>query len=111
LVVWKIDRLGQSSIDVLETARHLREPGIHLVITTLGADTSTPASKLEFGFWLRSVNLRGIRSPSRQGRLGSCNGAEAGRGNPGMKDSTAIRKMVTAKDQAYLNKLLETVAE
>ena len=49
LVVWKVDRLGRNTIEVLQTARDLDQRGVRLVITTLGIDTKTPAGKLMFG--------------------------------------------------------------
>ena len=39
-VVWKVDRLGRSTLD----AR-----GVHIIITTLGVDLKTPAGRLVFG--------------------------------------------------------------
>ena len=36
LVVWKVDRLGRSTLDALQTAKDLDARGVHIVITTLG---------------------------------------------------------------------------
>jgi DNA invertase Pin-like site-specific DNA recombinase len=49
LVVWKVDRLGRSTLDALQVAESLKERGVHIVITTLGVDLATPAGKLVFG--------------------------------------------------------------
>jgi DNA invertase Pin-like site-specific DNA recombinase len=49
LVVWKVDRLGRSTLDALQTAKRLDEAGVRVVITTLGADLKTPAGRLVFG--------------------------------------------------------------
>lgn len=49
LMVWKVDRLGRSTVDALQTAERLNKAGIRIVITTLGVDLSTPAGKLVFG--------------------------------------------------------------
>jgi Enterobacteriaceae phage serine recombinase len=49
LVVWKVDRLGRSTLDALQTARDLDERGVGIVITTLGVDLKTPAGRLVFG--------------------------------------------------------------
>ena len=49
LVVWKVDRLGRSTVDALQTARDLNERGVSIVVTTLGVDLKTPAGKLVFG--------------------------------------------------------------
>jgi DNA invertase Pin-like site-specific DNA recombinase len=49
LVVWKVDRLGRSTLDALQTAKELDERGIHIVVTTLGVDLKTPAGRLVFG--------------------------------------------------------------
>ena len=49
LVVWKVDRLGRSTLDALQTAKELDGRGIHIVITTLGVDLKTPGGRLVFG--------------------------------------------------------------
>jgi len=49
LVVWKVDRLGRSTLDALNTARDLDARGVHIVITTLGVDLKTPSGRLVFG--------------------------------------------------------------
>ena len=49
LVVWKVDRLGRSTLDALTTAKNLDDRGVHIVITTLGIDLKTPAGRLVFG--------------------------------------------------------------
>jgi DNA invertase Pin-like site-specific DNA recombinase len=49
LVVWKIDRLGRSTLDALQTAKDLDARGVSIVITTLGIDLKTPAGRLVFG--------------------------------------------------------------
>ena len=49
LVVWKVDRLGRSTLDALNTAKDLDARGVHIIITTLGVDLKTPAGRLVFG--------------------------------------------------------------
>src|ERR1700760_2700607 len=49
LVVWKVDRLGRSTLDALQTAKDLDARGVHIVITTLGIDLKTPGGRLVFG--------------------------------------------------------------
>jgi DNA invertase Pin-like site-specific DNA recombinase len=49
LIVWKVDRLGRSILDALQTVRDLDERGVHIVITTLGIDLKTPAGRMVFG--------------------------------------------------------------
>ena len=49
LVVWKVDRLGRSTLDALQTAKDLDARGVHIVITTLGVDLKTPGGRLVFG--------------------------------------------------------------
>ncbi|RFP17892.1 recombinase family protein [Duganella sp. BJB488] len=46
LVVYALDRLGRSAIDVLTQINLLSERGIRLVILKQGFDTDTPAGKL-----------------------------------------------------------------
>lgn len=49
LVVWKVDRLGRSTLDALNAARDLDARGVHIVITTLGIDLKKPAGRTVFG--------------------------------------------------------------
>ena len=49
LVVWKVDRLGRSTLDALQTAKDLDERGVHIVITTLGVDLKMPGGRMVFG--------------------------------------------------------------
>jgi DNA invertase Pin-like site-specific DNA recombinase len=49
LVVWKVDRLGRSTLDALSTSKELDARGVRIVITTLGVDLKTPAGRLVFG--------------------------------------------------------------
>jgi DNA invertase Pin-like site-specific DNA recombinase len=49
LVVWKVDRLGRSTLDALRTAQDLDARGVHIVITTLGIDLKTNGGRLVFG--------------------------------------------------------------
>src|ERR1700722_16150345 len=48
LVVWKVDRLGRSTLDALQTAKDLDARGVHIIVTTLGLDLATPTGKLVF---------------------------------------------------------------
>lgn len=50
LVVWKIDRLGRSLREMLETAHMLQERGIKLRSLTEQVDTETPTGRMMFGF-------------------------------------------------------------
>jgi DNA invertase Pin-like site-specific DNA recombinase len=49
LVVWKVDRLGRSVVDALQTAQDLDGRGVRIAITTLGIDLSTNGGRLVFG--------------------------------------------------------------
>lgn len=49
LVVWKVDRLGRSTLDALNTAKDLDARGVAIVITTLGIDLKTAGGRLVFG--------------------------------------------------------------
>jgi DNA invertase Pin-like site-specific DNA recombinase len=49
LVVWKVDRLGRSTLDALQTAKALDDRGVHIVITTLCVDLKTPGGRMVFG--------------------------------------------------------------
>jgi DNA invertase Pin-like site-specific DNA recombinase len=49
LMVWKVDRLGRSTIDALQTAERLTKAGVRIIVTTLGVDLHTPGGRLVFG--------------------------------------------------------------
>jgi DNA invertase Pin-like site-specific DNA recombinase len=48
VLVWAIDRLGRSLIDLLGTIQHLEAVGVDLYIDQQNIDTSTPMGKLIF---------------------------------------------------------------
>jgi len=48
LVVWKLDRLGRSTIGVLDAAEQLAKAGIELVSISEQFDTTTPMGKMFF---------------------------------------------------------------
>lgn len=50
LVVWKIDRLGRSLREMLDTAHGLQERGVKLRSLTEQVDTETPTGRLMFNF-------------------------------------------------------------
>ena len=56
LVVWKVDRLGRSTLEALQTGKELDARGVHIVITTLGIDLKTSAGVRHDG------TNRGIRA-------------------------------------------------
>lgn len=46
VVVWRVDRLGRSLIDVLNTVKLLRERGVHVKSISDGIDPSTTSGRL-----------------------------------------------------------------
>ena len=46
LVVWKLDRLARSVLELAQIAEDFKARGVHLHVITQGADTGTPAGKL-----------------------------------------------------------------
>lgn len=49
LTVWKLDRLGRSTIHLLQILDGLRERGIHFNALTQGIDTNTAVGRMIFG--------------------------------------------------------------
>ena len=49
LVVWKIDRLGRSTVHLLLLLDDLRKRGIGFISITQGIDTTTPIGRMVFG--------------------------------------------------------------
>jgi DNA invertase Pin-like site-specific DNA recombinase len=48
VVVWAIDRIGRSLIDLLGTIQHLEARGVDLYLDQQAIDTTTPSGKLMF---------------------------------------------------------------
>lgn len=46
LVIWKLDRLGRSTVHCIEISNGLRERGVNLIPLTEGIDTSTTSGRL-----------------------------------------------------------------
>src|SRR4028119_938939 len=58
LVVWKVDRLGRSLREMLDTAHKLQEQGVKLRSLTEAIDTETPTGWLMFSARPGSSNSR-----------------------------------------------------
>ena len=56
VVVWKLDRLGRNTLNILETVKSLTDRGVTLVSTTDGIDSSTAAGRMMIGVLVRWPN-------------------------------------------------------
>jgi DNA invertase Pin-like site-specific DNA recombinase len=111
LVVVRIDRLARSVSHLLQVIETLEARGAHFKSLRDPIDTSTPQGMLslqvlgavaQFERALISERTRaGIENARRRGRLP---------GNPGLRarDPQAIRKIRSARDQAQLERLIDT---
>lgn len=80
LVVWKVDRLGRSLREMLDTAHKLQEQGVQLRSLTEAIDTETPTGRLMFNFLgtiaeyfldlNRERTLEGLKAAAARGRKG-----------------------------------------
>jgi DNA invertase Pin-like site-specific DNA recombinase len=80
LVVWKIDRLGRSLREMLDTAHMLQTRGIKLRSLTENVDTETPTGRLMFNFLgtiaeyfldlNRERTIEGLKAALARGRKG-----------------------------------------
>ena len=80
LVVWKMDRLGRSLREMLNTAHDLQGRGVKLRSLTENADTETPNGKLMFNFLgtiaeyfldlNRERTMEGLKAALARGRKG-----------------------------------------
>lgn len=48
VVVWKLDRLGRSTMHLLQLLEEFRNKGVDLVVTTMGINTSNPEGQFFF---------------------------------------------------------------
>lgn len=49
LVIWKLDRLGRSAVELLTLSEQFTKDGINFVSITDQVDTTTPVGKMQFG--------------------------------------------------------------
>lgn len=81
IVVWKLDRLARSLLQLIETVNHLHERGVQLrSLTENLIDTTSPSGKLVFGVFalmaeferdmLRQRTRAGLDAARRRGRIG-----------------------------------------
>jgi DNA invertase Pin-like site-specific DNA recombinase len=80
LVVWRLDRLGRSLIDLIKIINTLDERNVGFQSLTEGFDTTTPGGKLVFHLFgalaeferelLRERTMAGLAAARARGRLG-----------------------------------------
>src|SRR5437763_10161729 len=80
LVVWKLDRLGRSLKDLIETLNLLKERGVDFISLTERIDTSTPGGKLIFHLMgalaeferdlIRERTIAGLAAAGARGHVG-----------------------------------------
>ena len=80
LVVWKVDRLGRSLREMINTAHDLQQSGIKVRSLTENVDTETPSGRLMFNFLgtiaeyfldlNRERTLEGLKAAAARGRKG-----------------------------------------
>ena len=80
IVVWRLDRLGRSLKDLIETVQTLEQRGIELLSLKENIDTSTPTGKLMFHLMaalaeferdvIRERTLAGLDAACARGRTG-----------------------------------------
>ena len=80
IVVWRLDRLGRSLKDLIETVQHLSQRGIELRSLRENIDTSTPTGTLMFHLMaalaeferdvIRERTLAGLDAARSRGRKG-----------------------------------------
>jgi DNA invertase Pin-like site-specific DNA recombinase len=109
LVVWKLDRLGRSTLHCIEIANELRERGINLASVTDGIDTSTTNGRLYFTILaalgeaererIQERTLAGLAAARERGRIG---------GRPSVMTA---KKLELAKRRLANGETAATVAE
>lgn len=80
IVVWKLDRLGRSLIDLVSTTMELKRRELHFVSTTEKFDTTTPTGQFIFHMFAALAELEvsrlkertkaGLESARARGRVG-----------------------------------------
>jgi DNA invertase Pin-like site-specific DNA recombinase len=94
-MVWAIDRLGRSLIDLLDTIQTLEACGVDLYLDQQSLDTTTPAGKLmfqvcgAFGEFERSIIRQRVIAGMRQAKLNGPRPGKKAIGRP-LNDPAAI---------------------
>ena len=114
LVVVRIDRLARSLSHLLSVIEYLKDKGVGFKSLTDPIDTTSPhgvlvlqvlgaAAEFERAM-IRERTVAGVRAAAERGRVG---------GNPGLRngDPAALKKVVDARDKAYLDKLNRTAQQ
>src|SRR6266516_6506515 len=80
VVIWKLDRLGRSLKDLIETLNYLKDRGIDFISLTEKIDTTTPGGKLIFHLMgalaeferdlIRERTNAGLAAARARGRVG-----------------------------------------
>ena len=104
--VWKLDRLGRSVKQLIETVETLHKSGIQLKsLTENTIDTTSPSGKLIFGVFaviaeferdmLRQRTIAGLAAAKKRGRVG---------GKPRSLDNAKIKKARVMLDSGQYTK-------
>lgn len=99
LVVWKLDRLGRTTLRLVQLVHDLRERGIGFHSLTEGIDTTTPAGRFVFTILagLAEMELELIRERTRAGlKAARARGRKGGRKALPNSTITAIRQLAAA---------------
>ncbi|KAA3435924.1 recombinase family protein [Rufibacter hautae] len=98
VVVWKLDRLGRSLIDLVNLIEEFKKRGVDFVSLQDGIDTSTPNGRLVFHFiaglaefereLIRQRTRAGLAAAKARGRVG---------GRPAGLSKEALEKAKSAK--------------
>ncbi len=80
MIVWKLDRLGRSLKDLIETLNLLKDRGVDFISVTEKIDTTTPGGKLIFHLMgalaeferdlIRERTNAGLAAARARGRVG-----------------------------------------
>lgn len=104
VVVWKIDRLGRTSWELIKLMTELGERNIRFISTTEGVDTETPMGKLWFQLnailaenertVLKERTLAGLKAAAERGRKG---GRPKGLSKEAIYKAKAVKELYRSK--------------
>lgn len=106
VVVWKLDRLGRSTLHILETVKALTDRGITLISTTDGIDSSTAAGRMMIGVLgsLAEYERELVKERTALKRAASqANGVQFGRPRK-VSDSAHVATARRMKDEGHTGK-------
>jgi DNA invertase Pin-like site-specific DNA recombinase len=95
-IVWRLDRLGRSVLDLYTQVEKMRESGVKFRSLSDGVDTSTSMGKLMFGFFAALAEFE--RNQTIERTMAGMASARARGRMPGRAPKMTVKRLEQARD-------------